>query len=81
MHGRIIAAMNVLFAFLIMAAPFALAALLTWATHRDDSARRSLLADFDDRDGYRMQHDIDATRTRFEGSPRWPASGVMGERR
>lgn len=76
-----IAAMNVILAFLIMSAPFAFAALLTWATHRDDSARRSLLADFDDRDGYHVQHDVDAARTRFERSPRWPASGVMGERR
>lgn len=73
--------MNVIFAFLIMSAPFVLAALLTWATHRDDSARRSLLADFDDRDGWRVQHDVDAARTRFEHSPRWPASGAVGERR
>ncbi len=73
--------MNVLLAFLIMSAPFALAASISWATHRHDSARRSLLADFDDRDGYRVEHDADAARTRFEHSPRWPASGAVGERR
>lgn len=73
--------MNVLFAFLIMSAPFALAALLSWASHRHDTERRSLLADLDDRDDYRVEHDTDAARTRFERSPKWPASGAMGERR
>jgi hypothetical protein len=35
----------------------------------------------DDRDGFRIAHDVDAIRTRFEQQPSWPASGAMGERR
>ena len=35
----------------------------------------------DDPDFYRIQHDADAARTRFEQSPAWPASGASGERR
>lgn len=32
-------------------------------------------------DAARIQHDLDAIRTRFEQSPAWPSSGVLGERR
>jgi hypothetical protein len=35
----------------------------------------------EDADYRRTDHDLDAIRTRFERSPMWPASGVMGERR
>ena len=35
----------------------------------------------DDRDGFRVAHDVDAIRTRFEQAPAWPASGATGERR
>ncbi len=35
----------------------------------------------DDRDALRVQHDLDAVRTRFEQHPAWPASGALGERR
>ena len=35
----------------------------------------------DDRDAYRVEHDVDAIRTRFEQNPMWPASGALGERR
>ena len=35
----------------------------------------------DDRDGFRVAHDVDAVRTRFEKQPFWPASGAVGERR
>ena len=35
----------------------------------------------DDRDAYRVEHDVDAIRTRFERNPMWPASGAIGERR
>jgi hypothetical protein len=35
----------------------------------------------DDRDAFRIEHDLDAIRTRFEKSPAWPASGALGERR
>jgi hypothetical protein len=73
--------MNVLLAFLILLAPFALAVVATWAFHRHDAMRTSLLSEFDDPDYYRVEHDALATRTRFERSPAWPASGAMGERR
>jgi hypothetical protein len=35
----------------------------------------------DDRDGFRVAHDVDAIRSRFEKQPFWPASGATGERR
>jgi hypothetical protein len=35
----------------------------------------------DDRDGFRIAHDVDAVRTRFEKQPSWPSSGATGERR
>lgn len=73
--------MNVLLAFLILAAPFGLAALLSWVSHRNDALRSSLLHEFGDPDYYRVRHDADAARTRFERSPNWPVSGVTDERR
>ncbi len=73
--------MNVLLAFLILAAPFGLAALLSWASHRNDGLRSSLIREFGDPDYYRVRHDADAARTRFEHSPVWPVSGVTDERR
>ena len=73
--------MNVLLAFLVLSAPFAIAALLSWSTHRNDAARASLLKEYGDRDYYRAWHDVEAARTRFERNPTWPASGVTGERR
>jgi hypothetical protein len=73
--------MTVILAFLILFAPFALAALLSWASHRHDALRGHLVNQFGDPDWYRVQHDADAARTRFEHAPSWPASGVMGERR
>jgi hypothetical protein len=73
--------MTVILAFLILSAPFALAALLSWVSHRHDALRGHLVNQFGDPDWYRVQHDADAARTRFEHAPSWPASGVMGERR
>jgi hypothetical protein len=35
----------------------------------------------DDPDRFRVAHDLDAIRTRFEQQPVWPASGATGERR
>ncbi|HEX2285761.1 MAG TPA: hypothetical protein VHI10_13215 [Mycobacterium sp.] len=82
--------------FLILISPFAVAAALSWAAHRSDSLRFHLdqfsvagpmvgrlfgTDRADDRDGYRIEHDADAIRTRFEQSPTWPASGAVGERR
>jgi hypothetical protein len=35
----------------------------------------------DDVDAPRMEHELDAIRTRFEAQPAWPTSGALGERR
>lgn len=82
------------FLILILIAPFALAALLTWAANRSGSLRLHLdqfrfsapmagrlFEDRDSYDSYRAQHDLDAIRTRFEEQPCWPASSATGERR
>ncbi|OFJ53705.1 hypothetical protein [Mycolicibacterium grossiae] len=73
--------MDIVLTFLILSAPFALAALLSWSAHRGDAVRAYLSGVTDDPDWYRIQHDADAARTRFEDSPSWPASGAVGERR
>ena len=63
--------------FLILIAPFAVAAALSWAAHRSDSLRirfdqfrwsAPMIGRLfeDDRDGFRVAHDVDAIRTRFE---------------
>lgn len=73
--------MNLLLTVLILAAPFAVAALLSWASHRGDPVRTYLAGVEEDADWHRIQHDADAARTRFEQNPSWPASGATGERR
>jgi len=78
--------------FLILISPFAVAAALMWAAHSTGSLRLRL-DQFrmagpmsgryfeDDRDTFRVEHDIDAVRTRFEKQPFWPTSGAMSEGR
>ncbi len=77
---------------LILAAPFVVAATLSWSAQRSDTLRirfhqfrwsAPLVGRLfeDDRDGFRIAHDVDAIRTRFEKQPFWPASGATGERR
>jgi hypothetical protein len=78
--------------FLILISPFAVAAALMWAAHSTGSLRLRL-DQFrmagpmsgryfeDDRDTFRVEHDIDAVRTRFEQQPSWPTSGAMSEGR
>jgi hypothetical protein len=83
--------MTTALALLVLAAPFALAALLTWAADRTGTLRLHLdqfrVAApmvgrlFDDREVVRAQHDIDAIRSRFERQPAWPSSTATGERR
>ena len=73
--------MDMLLTFLILAAPFAVAAVASWSSHRGQPGRTYLQAVVDDPDWYRIQHDANAARTRFEQAPTWPASGVRGERR
>ena len=80
---------------LAVLSPFALTAALIWTARRHGVLRWDLdqfrvwapmAGRFDsryddDRDSYRVQHDLDAIRTRFEEQPVWPASGALGERR
>ena len=73
--------MDMILTFLILLAPFAVAALFSWLSHRSSPARNYLASAVDDRDWYRIEHDAEAARTRFEQTPSWPASGVTGERR
>jgi hypothetical protein len=78
--------------FLILISPIVVAAALSWAAHRTGSLRLRLdqfrmagpmSGRFfeDDRDALRVDHDIDAVRTRFEQHPFWPASGSLSEGR
>jgi hypothetical protein len=49
---------------------------------RAPMAGRLLADDADnDADERRINHDLDAIRTRFEEHPVWPSPGVRGERR
>src|SRR5258705_9209205 len=91
-YQRSITAMTTALSLLILIAPFAVAAALSWAAHRSDSLRirfdqfrwsaPTMGRLFEDnRDGFRVAHDVDAIRTRFERQPFWPASGATGERR
>ena len=84
--------MSTALAFLILLAPFALAAFLSWAANRSGYLRLHLdqfrwsapmtgRLFFEDRDSYRVHHDVDAIRTRFEQHPSWPVSSASGERR
>jgi hypothetical protein len=80
---------------LAVSSPFALMAVLMWTARRAGVLRWDLdqfrvwapmAGRFDsrrdeDRDLHRVQHDLDAIRTRFEEQPAWPSSGVLGERR
>lgn len=82
--------MTITLAILILLAPFALAIALGWVANRSHTLRLHLdqfrvpASAWDriiDPDANRIQHDLDAVRTRFEQSPAWPSSGVLGERR
>ncbi|WP_102141680.1 hypothetical protein [Mycobacterium hubeiense] len=82
--------MTTALALLILIAPFAVAAALSWAAHRSGTLQLRLAQFrvgspfgglFDDRDAFRVEHDVDAVRTRFEQQPAWPSSGAVGERR
>jgi len=80
---------------LAVMSPFALTAVLIWTARRAGILRWDLdqfrvwapmAGRFDsrrdeDRDYHRVQHDLDAIRTRFEEHPVWPSSGALGERR
>ncbi|MEO3758405.1 hypothetical protein ABGB19_08990 [Mycobacterium sp. B14F4] len=77
---------------LILISPFAVATALGWAARRSGFLRIHLgqfrmaapmagRLSTDDRDMLRIEHDLDAIRTRFERQPAWPSSGAVGERR
>lgn len=79
---------------LVLLAPFAATAAITSVSHRDGTLRLHsrqfrpaaplvgrLYADDHDADARRVEHDLDAIRTRFEQHPAWPSPGVLGERR
>ncbi len=88
-----ITAMTTALTFLILIAPFAVAFAVSWAAGRsrpglDQFWLATLITGraygsdpVDDRDTPRLEHDLDAVRTRFEQQPAWPASGALGERR
>jgi hypothetical protein len=84
--------MTVLLTFSILTAPFVIAAAMAWAAHRTDGLRIGLdqfrvsapmrgRLSGDSSDAPRMEHELDAIRTRFEKQPAWPMSGAVGERR
>jgi hypothetical protein len=68
--------------FSILMAPFVVAVALGWAAHRSHGIRRGRgRLSGDSSDALRMEHELDAIRTRFERQPAWPTSGALGERR
>ena len=84
--------MTVLITLSILMAPFAVTVALGWAAHRSIGVRINLdqfrvsaptrgRLSGGSPDAPRMQHELDAIRTRFEQQPAWPASGALGERR
>jgi hypothetical protein len=84
--------MTVLLTISILMAPFVVAAVMAWAAHRTAGLRMGLdqfrvsapmrgRLSGDISDAPRMEHELDAIRTRFEQQPAWPMSGALGERR
>ncbi|MGE2722012.1 hypothetical protein [Mycolicibacterium celeriflavum] len=84
--------MTTVLILLILVSPLLVACALAWAAHRVGDLRlvryqfrmAAPMAGrvFDsDRDMWRIEHDLDAIRTRFEQQPAWPSSGAVGERR
>ena len=78
----------------VLLAPFGVVAAIAAVSHRDGSLRLHaaqfmiaappvgrLSDDGHDADARRVEHDLDAVRTRFENHPVWPSPGVLGERR
>ncbi len=75
---------------LLLMSPFVVAAALGWAAHRSGSLRLSreqfqvaspMRVFENDSDARRLEHELDAIRTRFEHRPCRPGSGALGERR
>ncbi|KUH80040.1 MULTISPECIES: hypothetical protein [unclassified Mycobacterium] len=77
---------------LLLASPFAVAAAFGWVAHRSGVLRLHpdqfrVAAPMagrlfeDDRDLLRIEHDLDAIRTRFERASGWSSSAALGKRR
>ena len=78
--------MNTAVTFLILTVAFTVIALLVRVANRTSSRRLRLdqfrmaaplsgrLFGDNDPDAYRIRHDVDAVRTRFEQHPHWPSS-------
>jgi hypothetical protein len=79
---------------LVLLAPFGVVAAIAAVSPRDGTLRLhgaqlvvavppvgQLYHGVDDADARRVEHDLDAVRTRFENHPVWPSPGVLGERR
>lgn len=86
--------MTVIIALLAVLVPFALVGAAVTVSHRDGTLRLHggqfrvaaplvgrLYHDGHDADARRVEHELDAIRTRFEQHPVWPSPGVLGERR
>lgn len=84
--------MSTVLTLLILASPLAVAGAITLAAgrgghlrlRRDQFYAAAPMAGRlfeDDRDVRRVEHDLDAVRSRFERHPVWPSSGAVGERR
>ncbi|MCI4674480.1 hypothetical protein [Candidatus Mycolicibacterium alkanivorans] len=78
----------------VLLAPVGVVAAIASVAHRDGTLRLHigqfrvgaplvgrLYDDGYDADARRVEHDLDAVRTRFEEHPVWPSPGVLGERR
>ncbi|WP_328361722.1 hypothetical protein OG976_10860 [Mycobacterium sp. NBC_00419] len=78
----------------LLLAPFGIIAAVAVVSHRDGTLGwhgadfmvaaplvGRLYHDDHDADARRINHDLDAIRTRFEEHPVWPSPGVLGERR
>lgn len=84
--------LNLLLLTAVLLAPFVVVAAIASRSHRNGYLRWHFdqfrlaapmvgrLYD-DDADYRRIDHDVDAIRTRFERHPAWPDSGARGERR
>jgi hypothetical protein len=85
-------ALTYLLLIAILLAPFVLIGVIAARAHRDGHLRWNLdqfrfsapmvgrLFE-DDADMRRLNHDLDAVRSRFEEHPSWPQPGAIGERR
>ncbi|WP_264070967.1 hypothetical protein [Mycolicibacterium komossense] len=87
------APLSLLLLIVVLLAPFALVAVLAARSRGSHFLRGHLdqmrytnrdvarLVEEGDADGRRLDHELDAIRTRFEQQPSWPTSGVRSDSR